>query len=123
MLKNYFKIAFRNLWRNKGYSFINIFGLAVGLASCIVILLYVAHELSYDKHYENSDRIYRVASKIDFSGNYMEFASAPAPMGPTLKQDYPEVEAMARLRPYGSELIRRGKFQGRKNCICGCKPV
>lgn len=109
MLKNYTKIAFRNLWRNKGYSFINIFGLAVGLASCIIILLYVTHELSYDKHYENSDRIYRVASKVDFSGNYMQFASAPAPMGPTLKQDYPEVEAMVRFRPYGSELIRRGE--------------
>lgn len=109
MLKNYFKIAFRNLWRNKGYSFINIFGLAVGLASCIIILLYVNHELSYDKNYENADRIYRVASKVDFSGNYMEFASAPAPMGPTLIQDYPEVEAMVRFRPYGSALIRRGE--------------
>lgn len=109
MIKNYFKITFRNLLRNKGYSFINIFGLAVGLASCIIILLYVTHELSYDKHYENSDRIYRVASKVDFSGNYMQFASAPAPMGPTLNQDYPEVEAMVRFRPYGSELIRRGE--------------
>ncbi|MDX1642325.1 MAG: ABC transporter permease, partial [Balneolaceae bacterium] len=109
MLKNYFKITFRNLWRNKGYSFINIFGLAVGLASCIIILLYVSHELSYDEHYENSDRIYRVASKVDFSGNYMQFASAPAPMGPALMEDYPEVEAMVRFRPYGSALVRRGE--------------
>lgn len=106
MLKNYLKITFRNLWRNKGYSFINIFGLAVGLASCIIILLYVQHERSYDKHHEKADRIFRVASKVDFSGNYIEFASAPAPMGPTLIQDFPEVEAMVRFRPYGSQLVR-----------------
>jgi putative ABC transport system permease protein len=108
MLKNYFKITLRNLFKNKVYSFINIFGLAVGLASCIIILLYVTHELSYDKHYENADRIYRVTSHIDFSGNYLEMAPTSAPMGPTLLNDYPEVEAMVRLRPRGGYTIRRG---------------
>jgi putative ABC transport system permease protein len=108
MLKNYIKIAFRNLWRNKGYSFINIFGLAVGLASCIIILMYVKHELSYDQHHEHADRIYRVTSHIDFAGNYLELASGPAPMGPTLLQDYPEVESMVRLRPRGNYTVRQG---------------
>ena len=108
MIKNYLKIAFRNLWKQKGYTFINIFGLAVGLACCIIILLYVAHELSYDKHHENSDRIYRVISKIDFSGNYLELATAPAPMGPTLRQDFPEVESAARIRPIGSRTVKKG---------------
>lgn len=108
MLKNYFKIAFRNLFKNKVYSFINILGLGVGLAGCIVILLYVTHELSYDKHHDNADRIYRVTSHIDFAGNYLEMAPTSAPMGPTLLNDYPEVEAMARLRPRGGYTVRRG---------------
>ncbi|MDX1585382.1 MAG: ABC transporter permease [Balneolaceae bacterium] len=108
MLKNYIKIALRNLRKQKGYAFINIFGLAVGLACCILIMIYVTHELSYDKHHEYSERIYRVISKIDFSGNYLELASAPAPMGPTLKQDFPEVEAVTRFRPIGSRIVKRG---------------
>ncbi|MGN8224690.1 ABC transporter permease [Gracilimonas sp. BCB1] len=107
MLGNYFKIAFRNLFKNKVYSSINILGLAVGLATCIVILLYVSHELSYDKHHSDSDRTYRVTSHIDFGGNFIELASTSAPMGPTLKELYPEVEAMTRLRPRGSYLIKK----------------
>lgn len=108
MLKNYLKIAWRNLRKQKGYAFINIFGLAVGLACCTVILLYISHELSYDKHHKHADRIYRVVPKIDFSGNYLEMASAPAPMGPTLKQDFPEVEAATRFRPLGSRIVKKG---------------
>lgn len=107
MIKNYFKIAYRNLQNQKGYAFINIFGLAIGLACCILIMLYVSHELSYDTHHAHADRIYRVVSKIDFSGNYLELASAPAPMGPTLKQDFPEVEAVTRFRPIGSRIIKK----------------
>lgn len=108
MLKNYFKIAFRNLWKQKGYTAINILGLAVGLACCIFILLYVKHELSYDHHHEHSDRIYRVTSHIDFAGNYLELAATSAPMGPALQNDYPEVEAMVRLRPRGGYTVKRG---------------
>ncbi|MEX2605613.1 MAG: ABC transporter permease, partial [Gracilimonas sp.] len=89
----------------KVYSSINIFGLAIGLATCIIILLYVTHELSYDKHHKQSERIYRVTSHIDFSGSYLQMASVPAPMGPTLKSDFPEIEAVARLRPLGSLLV------------------
>ena len=62
MFKNYFKIAFRNLIRFKAYSLINIFGLAIGIAACILILLFVRDELSYDKFNEKADRIYRVHS-------------------------------------------------------------
>ncbi|MEX2347537.1 MAG: ABC transporter permease [Balneolaceae bacterium] len=108
MLQNYLKIALRNLFKNKVYSFINIFGLALGLASCIIILLYVSHESSYDKHHEQADRIYRVTSHIDFSGNYLELAPTSAPMGPALLNDYPEVEAMVRLRPRGEYTVKRG---------------
>ena len=70
--------------------------------------MYVKHELSYDQHHEHADRIYRVTSHIDFAGNYLEMASGPAPMGPTLLQDYPEVESMVRLRPRGNYTVRQG---------------
>ena len=106
MFRNYLKITFRNLWKNKSYSFLNIVGLAIGLASCIVILLYVNNELSYDKHHEKADRIARVASFIDFSGSYLELATTSSPMGPTLKSDYVEVEDMVRFRPRGEFHVR-----------------
>ncbi|MEQ9512584.1 MAG: ABC transporter permease, partial [Balneola sp.] len=108
MFRNYLKITLRNLWKNKSYSFINIFGLAVGLASCIVILLYVTNELSYDKHHKKADRIARVVSFIDFSGSYLELATTSAPMGPTLKNDYADVEDMVRFRPRGEFHVRSG---------------
>ena len=61
MLKNYLKTAIRNLWRFKGYTFINVMGLAIGMAACMLILLFVKDELSYDTYHENADRIYRVS--------------------------------------------------------------
>ena len=108
MFRNYLKITIRNLWKNKSYSFINMVGLAVGLASCIVILLYVNNELSYDKHHKKVDRIARVASFIDFSGSYLELATTASPMGPTLKTDYADVEDMVRVRPRGEFHVRSG---------------
>lgn len=68
MIKNYLKIALRNIRNHKGYSFINIFGLAVGMACCILILLWVQDELSYDRFHEHRDRIYRVALGASVSG-------------------------------------------------------
>lgn len=122
MFKNYLKITFRNLWKNKGYSFINIIGLAFGLASCIIILLYVNNELSYDTHHKNSDRIARVTSFIDFSGSYLELATTAAPMGPTLKNDYTDVEDMVRFRPRGQFLIRSGQANIKENDVIFSDP-
>jgi putative ABC transport system permease protein len=108
MIKNYLKIAFRSLWKNKGYSAINIFGLAVGLATCLLIMLYVWDELSYDKYNENADRIYRVDGDLQFGGNHFIMAVAPDPMGPTLKKDYPAVAQYTRFRGYGGVLVKKG---------------
>lgn len=69
MFKNYFKIAFRNLWKNKSFSAINIFGLAIGLAVCLLITLFVIDELSYDKYNVNADRIYRVSADFKINGS------------------------------------------------------
>lgn len=107
MLKNYLKIAIRNLVNHKFYSIINILGLAVGIACCLLIALFVQHELSYDKFHKKADRIYRVDSEIDFSGNHFDLAVAPAPMAEALVNDYPEVEHVVRFRNRGSWIVGR----------------
>jgi len=101
MLSNYLKIALRTIRKQKGYSFINIFGLAVGIASCIIIMLFVFDELSYDKFYPNSDRTYRLAVRTLLNNNSEHTAKSAAPVGPILKNEFPEVEAMTRVRNYG----------------------
>jgi putative ABC transport system permease protein len=108
MLKNYFKIAFRNLWKNKGYSAINIFGLAIGIATCLLISLYVLDELSYDKYNKNADRIYRINANIKFGGDEQNLAVCPDPMAFTMVKDYPEVENAVRFRGYGPSLVKKG---------------
>src|SRR4029079_3161430 len=109
MIKNYFKIAFRNLWKNKGYSAINIFGLAAGLATCLLITLYVTDELSYDRHFKNADRIYRINSDIRFGGGDLHMTQTSDMMGPLLKKDYPQVEEYTRLYTNeGPKLFRKG---------------
>jgi putative ABC transport system permease protein len=109
MIKNYFKIAFRNLWKNKGYSAINIFGLAIGLASCLLITLYVTDELSYDRHFKNSERIYRINSDIRFGGADLHMTATSDMMGGLLKKDYPQVEEFTRIYTNeGPKLLRKG---------------
>ena len=77
MIKNYFKIALRNLVKRKGYSFINIFGLATGMAVCLLIVLYVQSELSYDEHHEKADDIYRVALHRTYPGRTTSYSIIP----------------------------------------------
>jgi putative ABC transport system permease protein len=108
MLKNYFKTAFRSLLRNKFYTLINIIGLAIGLATCFLIILYVLDELSYDKYNVNAKRIYRVNNEVKFGGNYFDMAVSPALLGSTMVRDFPEVQQYTRLRWYGSFLVKKG---------------
>ncbi len=97
MIKNYLLIAFRNAWRNKAYTLINLLGLAIGISSSIMILLFVLDELSYDRHNEHFRDIYRICIKGKIQGNEVEAALSNAPMGATLKSDFPEVEEFTRL--------------------------
>jgi len=97
MLKNFLIIAFRILVRHKVYSLINISGLAIGITSAILILLYVQDELGYDKFYENADQIYRVGLHGTNQGNEIVAAVTCVPMAPVLARDYPEVISAARL--------------------------
>lgn len=101
MIKNYFKIAWRSLSRNKGFTALNILGLALGLAACLLIVLYVADELSYDRFNEKADRIYRVNEDLKLGDSKMQFAVAMPPLAQTLKRDFPDVENTTRLRPTG----------------------
>lgn len=101
MIKNYFKIAFRNLWRNKGFSVINILGLALGIATCLIILLFVNNEMSYDRYNKKADRMVRVFFRINMQDEKLKESTVMPPVAQTLKADYPEVEEATRLRDYG----------------------
>ncbi|KAA9349947.1 ABC transporter permease [Larkinella humicola] len=107
MLRNYLKIAIRNLRKQRGFTFINIFGLATGLACCLLITLYVVDELSFDRFHEKADRIYRINTDIKFGGNDMHMAVSPDPMGPTLLKDYPQVENFVRIHGRGTFLVKQ----------------
>jgi putative ABC transport system permease protein len=108
MLRNYIKTAFRNLWKSKGFTAINIVGLAIGLSTCLLILIFVMDELGYDRYNDKADRIYRVDGDIKFGGNHFILAVAPAPAGPALLHDYPEVEKEVRFRQQGGRLVKKG---------------
>jgi putative ABC transport system permease protein len=97
MLKNYFKVAFRNLWKRRGYSFINILGLTTGMASAMLILLWIQNELSYDRFYDKADRLYTMYNQDKFNNEMWAWNTTPKIMAPTLKHDYPEVEDAARF--------------------------
>jgi putative ABC transport system permease protein len=108
MFKNYFKVTFRNLWRNKGFSAINILGLATGLAVFLLIVLYVFDEMSYDRYNEKADRIYRLHSDLFFNGTQLNSAQVPEPLALTLKKDYPQIEEMVRFNNQGDILVKKG---------------
>jgi putative ABC transport system permease protein len=97
MFKNYLKIAFRNLRKHKGFTFINMFGLAVGMACVIFILLYVDFELSYDNYHDHADRIYRIVNEQTTSNGLSYHAGVTSPLGPAVKENLPQVENMTRI--------------------------
>ena len=105
MIKNYLISAYRNIRKNKFYSVLNIFGPAIGITCAILILLYVQEELTFDKHYKNYDRIYRLESDFNISGKPTLAALVPIPMAPTLKDEYPEIKEIARFAGFGLQDI------------------
>ncbi|HEY5745558.1 MAG TPA: ABC transporter permease [Chryseolinea sp.] len=109
MFKNYFKIAVRNLTKHRFYSLVNIAGLATGVASCLIISLFILNELSYDTQHVNHDRLYRVNFRIKFGNLDYDMAVTPPALATAVLQDYPEVEAVARIRQQGNYLVKRDK--------------
>ena len=104
MIKNYLKIALRNIKKHKWYSFINIAGLAIGMTCCILILLWVQDELSYDRFHENASDIYRVIQDINFTDHSTTWTITQGPLGPSLKKDFPEIINAARITGRGFRL-------------------
>jgi putative ABC transport system permease protein len=119
MLQNYLKITYRNLLKNKSYTFINIAGLAVGIACCMLIAFYVKDELSYDRYHKNGDNIYRLLQTIQYSDKAEDMVSLPPadfqlgtnlPAGPALASDFPEIKTFVRFsQPLGKALFQYGE--------------
>lgn len=97
MFKNYLKIAFRNLWKQRGYTFINLAGMAVGMACCFLLLIYVNFEKHYDEFHPNLERLYRVNYEASFSGDPLTMVRIPSPMAPAMQEEMPQFEAIARM--------------------------
>jgi putative ABC transport system permease protein len=97
MLRNYLKVAWRNIRNNKLFSFLNIFGLSIGFTCCVLIALYIIHETSFDHHHKNADRLYEVATAFVKDGKDDLKPNTPAPMAAAMKQEFPDIEETTRL--------------------------
>ena len=123
MWKNYLKVAIRNLIRHKGYSAINIAGLAIGMACAILILLWVQDELSFDRFHENADVLYRVEENQHYSAGAYHVNVTPFPAGPAFKEGIPEVAEASRLTWAGGLLFRYGEKAFFENDIRAVDPA
>src|ERR1700730_11448764 len=109
MLKNYFNIAVRNLWRNKVFASINIAGLSVGLACCMLIFLYTKDEVSFDRFHEKKDQLYRITARMIDNQGHDVFKAGKTGMvhGPAFKQEIPEIQDFVRVKS-GYFVVRKG---------------
>ncbi len=117
MLKNYLKIAFRNIRKHKIYTFINISGLAIGMACCLLIFLWVKFELGYDRFHEKADRIYRIANEAQIGKTEINQTMTSAPLGPRLKADYPQVEEALRIYLRTNTLVTQDNNNFREDIL------
>lgn len=108
MLRNYLKIAFRSLRKSKGFTALNVIGLAGGLGVCLLIVLYVTDELSYDRYNVNADRIYRIDEDIYLNNTQYDAVTTSKYFGPTIVASYPKIQQMVRFRNTGDLLVRKG---------------
>jgi putative ABC transport system permease protein len=115
MLKNLLKIAVRNILKDKTYSAINILGLTIGITCSLFLLMYILHELSYDRYHKNADNIYRIVSNIKEPDNAFTWAVAQIPLAEELRDNYPEVKNAVRFFGTGSTLFKNGDKQFTEN--------
>lgn len=104
MIRNYIKIAWRNLWKNRAYSAINIFGLALGMMVSTLIALWIQNEATYDRFYSTTDNLYQVFTADEFEGEKHAWGATPAILGPVLKQEHPEIDEVVRTYRVGGLL-------------------
>jgi len=122
MLENYLLTSLRNIRKQKGYMFINVLGLAVGIAACLLVLLYTRDEMSYDRYPEKADRIVRVLALMTRGGEDFVISGAGAPVAESLKSSFPEVEDAVRLKESGSVRVRFGDKQFREKRVYHADP-
>jgi putative ABC transport system permease protein len=120
MLKNYFRIAVRNLFKNKVFSFINIFGLAVGLTCCMLIAAFLYEELSYDKSAEHANQIYRIGLQVTQNGGQADYPDVDVAVGEGIKNAFPEVLASTRINPQGNVFMHYEDKQFKEQHIAFC---
>ena len=106
MFTNYLKITLRNLYKEKMYAAINIAGLSLGIACCIILGLYLRSELTYDQHNLKYKRIFRIVGEMNYKGVIDSFPAPPVAWGPLSARDYPEIESYARFKPTGRTLFQ-----------------
>jgi putative ABC transport system permease protein len=120
MIRNFIKTAFRNLEKNKGFTAINILGLALGLATCLLIVFYVTDELSYDRFNENFRRIFRVDEDVKYNGDLYQDAVCPAPLAATLATQFPQIACTVRFRQVGTFQVRKGAQNIHEDYVTYC---
>lgn len=108
MIGNYFKIAWRSFQKHRVFSFINVFGLSIGIACFLLVALYVLDELSYDRHNVYANRIYRIDHTIKFGDFLYEGTEAPAVMGPAFMKNHPQIEQYVRFKNNGGIVVKKG---------------
>jgi len=109
MFRNYLKTAIRNLKKHRLYSFLNIAGLAVGIACCLLITFWVLDELSYDRFNEHAGRLYRIEFDQDYSGELFHVNVTPHPLGPALEEEISEIKNATRFKPVGEIMVQHGE--------------
>src|SRR5215203_3894747 len=102
MIKNYLKVALRSMLKRKGYSFINIFGLATGMAVCLLIVLFVQSEISFDTYQQKGDNIYRVVLERKYPGHSTSYSIIPPSIGAAIQKEFPEVLESTRIFNFGA---------------------
>jgi len=122
MIKNYLKVIFRNIKKHKGYSFINITGLAIGMACCLLISIWVLDELSFDRFHENADSIYRVEENQYYSQGEYHVTVTPYPISPALKEEIPGIQEATRYVWSGGGLYRYGENAFFEYAVRGVDP-
>ena len=105
MLQHYLKTAFRNLWRSKGYSLINILGLAIGMATCLMIFLYIIHELGYERSIPDHENIYRIQVKGRFADDFFNVPMSPSGLAPMVREVLPDIRAITRIEKQGQHIL------------------
>ncbi len=118
MLENYLVTTLRTLWKYKGYTLLNMVGLAIGIASFLLISLYVYHELSYDRYHQNADRIFRIVENLRTENELLFQSTSSPPMGPTFTREFPEVKGFVRFREMWQALVRKDEIKVyEENCF------